>query len=582
MTFCALSVLASGYVDGQYIPQNADAFYHARRILDAAMSGQPVIQFDPLMHVPEGSWITWPWGYDQVLAWAVSLFGPFATEQEAARILFHLPLVFIPISVLLLAWLTWQLRLSFAMSALAVLAFAAIPYIYMLYAVGNIDHHFAEQIWVLLLLNFAVWLVRKPASRVAAITLGCVIGSGIAIQNGLFLLPVLLVLALATLWLRGLTLPERGNLDLLAASLLVTSLLVCIPSEPWQYGKFDYLLLSWFQLYVAATCSMYIVWLARVRPSTRVFAAMAAAGVAFLIAAYVPIASGMRFAAGQSISIQNIAEAVSPYTAVARLGSERSTRLFTWLVWLSLPATVLCAWWSWRSGRPERVAFAAISVVLLLLLQSQFRFIVIGVMSLVLVPPLAAEDLAVWRPRAAKVARLGVTLLMIVCFLPTAGIFRNLWVPGGDFTYMALRGELKSLGEKCAGQPGVVVAPQDDGHWIRYHTRCSVIANVFVLSQLQVAKLDELSHLLDMTPAQLRAARPDVRYVLAHINVASAFRAGLSNPTEADIQSVLPYERELIRGLLRTDTLPPTGYRQIGVARTPAGAVYSRTFELEH
>jgi hypothetical protein len=581
MSFCALSVLSSGYIDGQFIPQNADAFYHARRILDAVMSGEPVVQFDALMHVPEGSWITWPWGYDQALAWIVSAIGPYDTEQQAARVLFHIPLAFIPVAIGLMVWLTWQLRLSLGMGALAVLAYAATPYIFMQYSVGNVDHHFAEQIWVLLLLNCAVWMVRFPASRVASPLLGFVLGSGIAIQNGLFLLPVILVLALAVLWLRGLPMPDRTRLIALAISLLLAVLVVCFPSQPWRNGEFDYLLLSWFQFYVAAVCATYIIWMGYARPSGRSLVPMVIVGIAALVACYVPIASGAQFAAGQSASIQNIAEAISPYNAVSRLGAARSTRLFTWLVWFSLPAMMLSAWWSCRSRKPELVVFAAMSVILLLLMQSQIRFIVMGIMSLVVVLPLAAEELAARKPAAAKSVRLAVVLLTIICFLPTRGVFRTVWVAGNDYSYMALRSELESLAEKCAQDPGVVVAPMDAGHWIRYHTDCSVVANAFVLSPIQVAKVEELYGLLKMTPAQLREVRPDVKYVLASIDVAEAFRAGLIDPTEADIQSILPHEWELTRGLLRTDTPPPVGYRQISAARAPKGGVYAKVFAIE-
>lgn len=582
MTFCALAVLSSGFMDGEYIPQNADAFYHARRILDAVMSGNPVIQFDALTHVPEGSWITWPWGYDQALASIVSLFGPYGSEQDAARVLFHVPLAFIPVATGLMVWLTWQLRLSLGMSALAVLAYAAIPYNYMHFAVGNVDHHFAEQIWVLLLLNGAVWMFRSPASRGAPLLLGVVLGTGVAVQNGLFVLPVLLVLALAVVWVRGLQLPDRRGLHLMAAGMVLLTLAVCIPSQPWRAGQFDYLLLSWFQFYVVAVCATYIIWIAQVRPTTRTLLAMTVIGVASLVAGYVPIASGAQFASGQAASIQNIAEAVSPYMAVERLGSARSTRLFTWLVWLSLPAMFMSAWWAWRSRKAELVAFAAMSVVVLLLMQSQIRFLVMGIMSLVIVLPLAARELSERRPEAARAAGLGVALLMIVCFLPTASIFRTVWVAGGDFSYMALRRDLKVLGDACESRPGVVLAPADAGHWIRYHTRCSVVANAFVLSSVQVAKLDELEALLETSPEQLRATHPEVRYVLAFIDVAGAFRAGLADPTDADLQSLLPYERELVRELLRNDRTTPEGYRQITSATTPRGGVYARFYEVVH
>jgi asparagine N-glycosylation enzyme membrane subunit Stt3 len=582
MLFCAYSVHMSAYVNGEYIPQNADAFYHARRILDAVMTGHPVIQFDPRMHVPQGSWITWPWAYDQTMAWIVSLFGPYSTQQQAAHVLFVLPLTFIPVTIALMVWLTWQLRLPLGMSVLAVLALAAVPQIFMLYALGNVDHHDAEQIWTLLLLNGAVWMLRAPASRAAPVFLGVALGTAVGVQNGLFMLPVVLVLALAIAWLRGLPLPDHRRLHALAVSLLLATLAVCIPSQQWRNGVFSYLELSWFQLYVAAVCAAYIVWIAHAGPSRRNLVLMATVGVAVLVAALVPIESGLRFASGRSDSIRNVVEAISPYSAVSRLGPGRSTRLFTWMMWFSLPAMVLCVWWAIRSSKPGLVVFAAISTVLLLLMQSQVRFDNLGMMSLVITLPMAAEELAARRHDLAKVARLGIVLLVCVCFLPTKGIYATLWLPGDSYSYGAVRQNIKLLARNCATKPGVVLAPLDAGHWIRYHTDCSVIANAFVLSPLQVAKVQELHELLQLSPEQLRASRPDVLYVLAYMDVGSAMASGMMEPTEADIQAVLPDMPKLMGDLLRTDRPLPEGYKLLSAAQTRKGGIYARVFEIEH
>ena len=46
MTAFTLMGLSAAFADGQYVPAHNDAFYHARRILDAVMTGQPIAQFD--------------------------------------------------------------------------------------------------------------------------------------------------------------------------------------------------------------------------------------------------------------------------------------------------------------------------------------------------------------------------------------------------------------------------------------------------------------------------------------------------------------------------------------------------------
>jgi hypothetical protein len=300
-----------------------------------------------------------------------------------------------------------------------------------------------------------------------------------------------------------------------------------------------------------------------------------------IVAAYVPIKSGMQFAAGHTEFNQNITEAISPYRAVTQLGAARSTRLFTWLMWFSLPAMLMSAWWAWRSKRPELVVFAALGAIVLLLMQNQVRFSNLGMMSLVITLPMAAEDLATRRSELARIGRLAILLVMAVCFLPTRGIYAAIWLPGDDYSYKAVRPNLKLLGKACAEKPGTVVAPLDAGHWIRYHTACSVVANVFLLSPLQVAKIQELYSLLDMSPRQLRESRPDVRYVLAYIDVGAALKSGLDNPSDADIQAVLKYQPPLFAELLRSDRPPPEGYKQIGATQTARGGIYARVFEIE-
>ena len=45
----------AAYVDGQDSPVSNDSFYHATRIIDAAIGERGFYQFDSMIHVPEGS-----------------------------------------------------------------------------------------------------------------------------------------------------------------------------------------------------------------------------------------------------------------------------------------------------------------------------------------------------------------------------------------------------------------------------------------------------------------------------------------------------------------------------------------------
>src|SRR3954468_11257144 len=144
LTAFTMQSLSGAYVDGHYIPAHNDAFYHARRILDAVMTGQPIAQFDARMHVPEGSWVTWPWSYDAVMAAITRWFGPYPDEAAAAAVLFHIPMVLGVFAVAIVVWAAALLRLGFVLSLLLVVAFVSLPSVQANFAIGDVDHHFAE------------------------------------------------------------------------------------------------------------------------------------------------------------------------------------------------------------------------------------------------------------------------------------------------------------------------------------------------------------------------------------------------------------------------------------------------------
>ena len=65
--FFATLVVDSAFFEGEYIPMGNDSFYHAARMLDTAVGERGFYQFDNRIHVPDGSWIPWPWAYDYLM-----------------------------------------------------------------------------------------------------------------------------------------------------------------------------------------------------------------------------------------------------------------------------------------------------------------------------------------------------------------------------------------------------------------------------------------------------------------------------------------------------------------------------------
>ena len=49
----AMNFDSASFVDGRFIPVGNDSFYHARRILDAAVGERGFYQFDAMIHAPD-------------------------------------------------------------------------------------------------------------------------------------------------------------------------------------------------------------------------------------------------------------------------------------------------------------------------------------------------------------------------------------------------------------------------------------------------------------------------------------------------------------------------------------------------
>jgi hypothetical protein len=542
-------------------------------------SGNPVIQFDDRIHVPEGSWLTWPWGYDTVMARITSLFGPFANREEANRVLMNIPPAAAPIAVALVVNVARQLKLHFVLAALFVLGFAALPTAHALFGVGNIDHHFAELLWTLGTLSAGIWFFRSGApSYAAGIVLGCVLGTSLAIHNSLFILQVPVVLTLALFWLQGAAFPDRPRMLGLAGALMVTTTLMCIPSEPWRRGFFEFYTLSWFHFYVAACVSVFSVLLSWMSRSGRNIAILGLAASAALIPLFGALSFGSEFVSGELASIRDITEANSPYEMYRSYGEAMSTRLLSWMIWLTGPMLLLNLWWVFRL-RASELRFVAVAGVLgLALMQLQFRFSAFGEASMLLTPLLLAGFMVSRLPERRIETLLASALLFGIAFYPTLKFWQTDWLLSGDQAYARLRPAFPALKAACDERPGVVLADIDAGHWIRYHSECSLIGDVFLLTPLHGAKALESARLLHLMPAELLAESPDIRYVFARQSTGLyTDESGRERPDLNRLRDSLP---ALERELLAPDAKLPPQYRLRGEARTPGGQVYGRLYEI--
>ncbi len=573
MVAMTLMTLSAAHVDGAYVPSNADAFYHARRILDAVMTGQPVIQFDTHMHAPEGSWVSWPWAYDAAMAQIVRLFGPFATEAEANDILMNIPVAAGVVGVGLVLLLGHSLRLPFAYLALLLLGFVALPSVHTTFAVGNIDHHYAESLWTTLALCAGIWFLRNPRRFPPALCLGAVLGSANGVHTSLFILQVPVVCCFLLQWLRGAPLPPWRVSAAFGAALLAVTLAICLHSMPLRQGSFEFYLLSWFHVYVAAGTALVCLATSSIARRPRAIVLLAAAGVAAAWPLLGSVDLGARFVGGGLAGIQNIQEIHSPYYFM--FNGNLLAPYLLYLLWLGVPATLYAAYLAWCHADAGIRCFGVAAAMGLVLMQFQARLHVFGEVALVAVPLFAAHAAALrWPDLSGRIA-LGTGVAFALAISPVTRMLRTNWLLAGYAGYAEMREVFPVLKEACARHPGVVLAPIDAGHWVRYHSGCSVIGNVFLVTPQQAAKARETRRLLHLTPAQLLAGHTQVRYVLAFHSVSLV--PGAREPDlEALRRRMVPMERALLG--------PPAGlppeFHLLRAVRTRGGQTYGCLFEI--
>ena len=204
-----------------------------------------------------------------------------------------------------------------------------------------------------------------------------------------------------------------------ARALLATTLLVCIPSQPWQRGFFEFYTLSWFHFYISACVAVFSILLVLLERNTRNVVIVLSAPQSRCCRSSALWRLAGEFVSGQLDSIRDITEARSPYALYRAFGESVSTRFISWLMWLTAPMLLLNLWWIYRRKDPALQFVAIASVMGLALMQTQFRFCVFGDVPMLLTPVLAARFLCESRPELRRIALAACCALFAVAFYPT-------------------------------------------------------------------------------------------------------------------------------------------------------------------
>jgi asparagine N-glycosylation enzyme membrane subunit Stt3 len=577
-----LAPIRASLVEGHYLPVGPDSFYHARRILDAVADPGAVYQFDPLIHAPDGALISWPWGYDYLVSLIVRAAGALGLGGDAMAVIAHIPVFAFPITLLLVVAVCRFLRLSLPATGLALLATALFPLSQTLYGIGDIDHHFAEHMLVMGTLAASMAWLAQPQSWFRAALAALVLGIAPAVHTAEFILQLPLLAALALLWLRGDRLPETT--PVFAGTLLASTLAIALPSLPLQQGRFDYLTLSWFQVYIAFCSAVTCVFLWRARRGRNsLIAAIVLCAVLLVPIVGAALRAG-EFFAGNVEGMGDIMETRSIIDQL-RIGLtwESIFGRYSHLLMLLPLVAVFCVLRLRREQQSARVLFWIACLFGLVMLVSQTRLHYLGSYALY-VPLLLLVDESILRLPAKPAVTWSVVALIIlgahVVALPR--LFGRQFV-GGDGDYELTRPLYARLADACDKQPGVALANSMDGNYLRFHTKCAVIGTAFLLTPTDIAKNQEEDELLALPAAEIPRRKPLLRYAFIRrqtLFVSLPDGRWIIAPEDHPMLVDPPLVKELLHA--DKDRLP-AHYRLLGELTypTPPHTAYSRVFAID-
>lgn len=501
------------HVGDVYLPVSHDSFYHARRILDAVADPSAYYQFDPRIHMPDGSWLPWPWAYDRIMAW-MTRFGMWLTgTQDPMAVLVVIPPLMSVINVTLIAGISRRLGLSAPLQLLAVVCYALLPLTQGLHGVGILDHHYIEQTFVLLTLYLGLaWFYSNMSSTYGAL-LGVVLGAATAFHNGLFVLQVPVLLAVGILWLRKVPEISEPRVAVFPLALLIATLLFLLPSEPFRLGYSSFYIHSWFHLYIAGCTSLIIAYAVKWRFSWHSFGVFLLLVMLMLAGVSQQINAGVGFVSSDIEELKDIVETESVIAYFQQYGIKALASVYTWLVVL-LPVVVL--WYLLRllrSQDPAEIFLSGMLVSGTLLLFAQWRMHYFGSFALFLPLLLLAQNRLNAHVGNKWVIYPVLLLAVGSAYLPAADRLLNNPLVGRSPEYGLTRAIYTEMDKACKTNPGVVLAGHDDGHYITFHTDCSVIANNFIISPLHSQKIRESDQLLAGTADDIVVNESWIRYV---------------------------------------------------------------------
>lgn len=546
--FGSLAFLPSVQLPGEFGFLGADSFYHAVRILDAAGSGWFPAEFDSLSYAPSGHLVAWPWLYDFLMGMLLSLQRLVLPIEDSAMLLGAIPPALFVVNGLLIMLIAQRAELGPGLRLLALLLFSWTPNVHYVHGFGHVDHHFAETTAILSAVLATMRWVDSPRSGIRAVICGVVFAVAQGVATSLIVLLICPVFLLGIAWWRGRSADFSKSSRYFSLSLVATLLLLLLPSKAFAEFKFAYYWFSWFQLAVSAVAALLVVALASIPRSHRSVIGLV---VCLFLAALLlgrQILQGAGYLSGDLPLYGGILEVRPVYESMKGgdfwLTVARYTPMILLTPLLLVFMTRLLLTHATLNGR---MVVACFSLFGLALASTQYRFNYFAYLGLsVGVAMMLVRFQQVGTARLSLSGTLVAMILALTC-VPGWRLHASTKPWAGSHEFSAAFPIYLSLRQACEKRPGLVLARWDRGHYVRYFSRCSVLANNMVVTPVQVNGALQTMELFRKRTAELIAERPQIDYVLLHnsrlasSSASALLEDGVMLPLEAELfGEVLP------------------------------------------
>ena len=511
--YCALLPREASLLDGIYHFSTYDSFYHARLILETLIGFPAIVEFDRYLHPLEGgSWISVAWGYDYLVAIITQAVLLVLPQLPVNTLLTHIAPLWSALNCLLVIGICSRLGLERVAIAIAATVFALSPAMQDTHLVGNIDHHFLELSFILLVIFSALGWINRPESTARAVLVGLVMGLSHAIHIGLFVMYLPLAVFLFVAWIQGNPVMQ-GKLRVVAVTTLVASLAALAPSQHFLRLDFAFHYTSWFHVYWSLAFCLCVLFMQRFAYDRRNLALLVLLGAVLSVPLLDSLVTGTLFVASDLPGFERIEETVSLWRYLFSGEPALYAQLYSYysgLLFLVPIALILLARHAFREQRPDRLYFLFAVVLGAVLLFSQLRFKYHAVYVLAIPMLILVQD--AWQ--ASRQTRWSASLLVLaLCFIGPIQALQQTKPLGGQAAYRALFPFYQAMQNVCGPNPGVLLAHPDEGHYLRYYTNCRIVANNLLATRRDFEYRAMANDLLQMPLQELLRTHDWVDYI---------------------------------------------------------------------